>query len=75
MRDWSSDVCSSDLARDAASGMAVCAVRAAEIIDRVRSLFGKNAPQREVVDVNEVIREIVLFCYRMRQDSIPWLFT
>jgi len=40
--------------------MAVCAMRAAEIIDRVRSLFGKNAPQREVVDVNEVVREIVV---------------
>src|SRR5208337_3372165 len=47
-------------ARDAASGMAVCAMRAAEIIDRVRSLFGKNAPQREVVDVNEVVREMVV---------------
>ncbi|HVO59616.1 MAG TPA: PAS domain S-box protein [Terriglobales bacterium] len=47
-------------ARDAASGMVVCAVRAAEIIDRVRSLFGKNAPQREVVNVNEVVREMVV---------------
>ena len=47
-------------ARDAASGMVVCAVRAAEIIDRVRSLFGKNAPQRELVDVNEVVREMVV---------------
>ena len=47
-------------ARDAASGMAVCAMRAAEIIDRVRSLFGKNAPQREVFDVNEVVREMVV---------------
>ncbi|HUL32932.1 MAG TPA: PAS domain S-box protein [Candidatus Eisenbacteria bacterium] len=47
-------------ARDAASGMAVCAMRAAEIIDRVRSLFEKNAPQREVFDVNEVVREMVV---------------
>ena len=29
-------------ARDAASGMAGCAMRAAEIIDRVRSLFGEE---------------------------------
>ncbi len=47
-------------AQDAASGMLVCTTRAAEIIDRVRSLFGKNAPQREVVDVNEVVREMVV---------------
>ena len=46
-------------AHDAASGMAGCAMRAAEIIDRVRSLFAKNAPLREEIDVNEVIRDIV----------------
>jgi C4-dicarboxylate-specific signal transduction histidine kinase len=47
-------------AHEAAFGMAGCATRAAEIIDRVRSLFGKNAPQHEAVDVNEVIRDIVV---------------
>jgi PAS domain S-box-containing protein len=47
-------------AHEAAIGMAGCATRAAEIIDRVRSLFGKNAPQHEAVDVNEVIRDIVV---------------
>jgi PAS domain S-box-containing protein len=47
-------------AHEAASGMAGCATRAAEIIDRVRSLFGKNAPEHEAVDVNEVIRDIVV---------------
>ena len=58
-------------ARDAASGMAVCAMRAAEIIDRVRSLFGKSAPQREVVDVNEVVREmVVLLQNEARQHSV-----
>ena len=47
-------------AHDAASGMVVSATRAAEIIERVRSLFGRSAPQREVIDVNEVIRDIVV---------------
>jgi signal transduction histidine kinase len=47
-------------AHEAAFGMAGCATRAAEIIDRVRLLFGKNAPEHEAVDVNEVIRDIVV---------------
>jgi PAS domain S-box-containing protein len=33
--------------------------RAAEIISRIRSLFKKGNPQRELVDVNEVIREMI----------------
>jgi PAS domain S-box-containing protein len=32
--------------------------RAAEIINRIRELFKKGTPQRESVDVNEVIREM-----------------
>jgi C4-dicarboxylate-specific signal transduction histidine kinase len=47
-------------AREAASGTIGCARRAAEIIDHVRSLFKKSFPQREPVDVNELIREISL---------------
>jgi len=47
-------------AREAASGTIGCGRRAAEIIDRVRSLFKKSFPQREPVDVNELIREIAL---------------
>jgi PAS domain S-box-containing protein len=47
-------------AHEAAFGMAGCATRAAEIIDRVRSLFGKNAAEHEAVDVNVVIRDIVV---------------
>ena len=47
-------------AREAASGTIGCATRAAEIIDRVRALFKKTAPQREAVNVNELIREIAL---------------
>jgi len=34
--------------------------RAAEIIKRIRLLFKKGAPQRELVDVNEVIREMIV---------------
>ena len=34
--------------------------RAAEIVTRIRSLFKKGAPQRELVDVNEVVREMVV---------------
>jgi signal transduction histidine kinase len=35
-------------------------VRAADIIDRLRSLYKKTPPQREPVDVDEVIGEMVL---------------
>src|SRR5208337_2007204 len=56
---------------DAASGMAGCARRAAEIIDRVRAMFAKNAPQHEVVDLNEVIRDIVVLMQNeARQHSV-----
>jgi len=34
--------------------------RGAEIINRVRLLYKKGAPQRELVDVNEVIREMIV---------------
>lgn len=45
--------------------------RAAEIISRVRLLFKKGAPERELVDVNEVIREmIVLLRNEVAQYSI-----
>jgi PAS domain S-box-containing protein len=47
-------------AREAASGTIGCARHAAEIIDHVRSLFKKSFPQREPVDLNELIREIAL---------------
>jgi PAS domain S-box-containing protein len=47
-------------AREAASRMAKDATRAAEIISRIRLLFRKVSPQRELVDVNEVIREMIV---------------
>jgi PAS domain S-box-containing protein len=47
-------------AREAASRIAKDATRAADIIRRVRLLFQKGAPQQELVDVNEVIREMMV---------------
>jgi PAS domain S-box-containing protein len=58
-------------AREAASGTAGCATRAAEIIDRVRALFKKTAPQWEPVNINELIREIALLLQNeMRRHSV-----
>ena len=45
-------------ARSAASRMVAGVTRAAGIIDRVRSLYGRGAPEREVVDLNEILREM-----------------
>ena len=36
------------------------ATRAADILDRVRSLYRRDSPQRELVDVNEIIREMIV---------------
>jgi len=47
-------------AREAASRMAKDATRAAEIIARVRMIFKKGVAQRELVDVNELIREMII---------------
>jgi PAS domain S-box-containing protein len=47
-------------AREAASRMARDATRAAAIVSRIRLLFKKVSPQRELVDVNEVIREMIV---------------
>jgi len=58
-------------AREAASGTIGCARRAAEIIDHVRSLFKKSFPEREPVDINELIREISLLLQNdMRRNSV-----
>jgi two-component system sensor kinase FixL len=45
-------------AREAASRMAKDAARAAEIVSRIRRLFEKSTAQWELVDINEVIREM-----------------
>jgi len=34
--------------------------RASDIIDRVRSLYGRGTPQREPVDLNDIIREMMV---------------
>ena len=46
-------------AREAAARVVKDATRAAEIISRVRLLFKKGAAQRELVDINEIIQEMV----------------
>src|ERR1700730_11931687 len=47
-------------AREAAWRIVRDTERAAEIINRVRLLFKKGTPQRELVDVNEVAREMIV---------------
>ncbi len=50
-------------ARQAASRVVKDATRAAEIINRVRSLFRKETPERELVDMNEVIEEMIVLLH------------
>ena len=47
-------------ARHAASRIVKDATRAGEIISRTRLLFKKGTPQWELVDINEVIREMIV---------------
>jgi PAS domain S-box-containing protein len=47
-------------AREAVSEMVRDARRAADIIDRVRLLYQKGSPQLDIVDVNEIIRDMVI---------------
>jgi PAS domain S-box-containing protein len=48
-----------DRARAAAARIDKYGNRAAEIIDRIRSFYKKSPPQRELVDVNELIQEML----------------
>jgi len=48
-----------DRARAAAARIDKYGNRAAEIIDRIRSFYRKSPPQRELVDVNGIIREML----------------
>src|SRR5947209_17184573 len=41
-------------------GMVKDGKRAAEIINRIRLLFKKGTPQRELLDINEAVREMVV---------------
>jgi PAS domain S-box-containing protein len=56
-------------AREAASRMVKDAIRASDIIGRMRSLFKKGTSQRDLVDVNEVIQEMVVL---LRGDAIRY---
>lgn len=47
-------------AREAAARMVKDATRAAEIISRIRLLFKKDTSHRELVDLNEIIREMIV---------------
>jgi C4-dicarboxylate-specific signal transduction histidine kinase len=47
-------------AREAAARLIKDTTRAAEIINRIRQLFKKNLPQRALMDVNEIVREMIV---------------
>jgi PAS domain S-box-containing protein len=49
-----------DRARAAAARIDRYGNRAAEIIDRIRSFYRKSPPQRELVDVNGIIQEMLM---------------
>ena len=60
LRWLSGDTPNLEEARAAATDIVKDGTRAAEIINRIRLLFKKSPPQRELVDVNEVIREMIV---------------
>jgi signal transduction histidine kinase len=47
-------------ASGAASKMVAAMTRGAGIIDRVRSLYGRGTSEREVVDLNQILREMMI---------------
>lgn len=49
-----------DEARQAVSRITLGVTRASDIISRLRSLFKKEEPQREPIDLNDVVREIIV---------------
>jgi PAS domain S-box-containing protein len=54
---------------EAATAMVHDGKRASSIIDRLRSLYRKAPPERELVDVNDVIREMLLL---LRAEAIRY---
>jgi C4-dicarboxylate-specific signal transduction histidine kinase len=56
-------------AREAASRIVKDSTRAADIISRVRALFEKSTPQQELLDVNDVIREMIVL---LRNEAMPY---
>jgi PAS domain S-box-containing protein len=71
MRWLAADTPNLEEARAAAMRIVNDGTRAAEIIKRVRLLFKKGSPERELVDLNEVVRDmIVLLCSEATRYSI-----
>jgi hypothetical protein len=71
MRWLSCDPPNLEEARAAAMRIAKDATRAVEIINRIRLLYKKGTTQRELLDVNDVIREmIVLLLGEVAQHSV-----
>ena len=60
MRWLATDTPNLEEAREAAARIVKDQTRAAEIISRIRLLFKKGTPERRLLDVNEVIREMVV---------------
>jgi len=60
LRWLASDSPNLEEARAAAMRMVKDGTRAAEIIGRIRLLFNRGTSERELLDVNEVIREIII---------------
>jgi PAS domain S-box-containing protein len=48
---------------EAASSMVRDATRAADIVDRVCDLYRRDTPERELVDINEMIREMTVLLH------------
>jgi PAS domain S-box-containing protein len=48
---------------NASAHMVTSVTRAADIIDRVRALYRRDAPERERVDLNEIIREMAVLLH------------
>src|SRR5467141_3535003 len=60
MRWLAADTPNLEEARAAAMRIVKDGTRAAEIIKRVRLLFKKGSPERELVDLNEVVRDMIV---------------
>jgi C4-dicarboxylate-specific signal transduction histidine kinase len=59
-------------AGDAAARLVDEATRAADIIDRVRSLYQRGAPQRDRVQVNDLVREMIaLLQHEANRHRVP----
>jgi PAS domain S-box-containing protein len=56
-------------ARAAAMRIVKDGTRAADIVKRIRLLFKKGTPQRELIDVNEVIREMIIL---LRSEAVQF---